>query len=110
MLSFVFWCFFLIVERGVVALVPLMNLTFPGFHYFLLQTLELTNISKQELVWKFDLDAAGKAVDDGAFKFSLYTGVLHPGQYTVVTVWFCPCKYFFGGGEGWGICLLYIYV
>ncbi|XP_070587019.1 cilia- and flagella-associated protein 47-like isoform X1 [Erythrolamprus reginae] len=50
----------------------------------------LKNISKKQLTWRFDLDAAGKAVDDGIFKFSLHTGILYPGQNTTVTICFCP--------------------
>ncbi|XP_003218974.3 cilia- and flagella-associated protein 47 isoform X1 [Anolis carolinensis] len=56
-----------------------------------IKKLHLENISKKDITWRFDLDAAGKAVDDGIFKFSLYTGVLRPGQYTVATICFCPC-------------------
>ncbi|XP_053166997.1 cilia- and flagella-associated protein 47 isoform X2 [Hemicordylus capensis] len=55
-----------------------------------IKKLQLRNISKKQVIWKLDLDAAGKAVDDGVFKFSLHTGVLCPGQYTVVTICFCP--------------------
>ncbi|XP_066477404.1 cilia- and flagella-associated protein 47 [Tiliqua scincoides] len=54
------------------------------------KTLRLKNISKKQLTWKLDLDAAGNALDDGVFKFSLHTGLLYPGQYTVVSVFFCP--------------------
>ncbi|KAJ6667657.1 hypothetical protein lerEdw1_016778 [Lerista edwardsae] len=56
--------------------------------------LKLKNISKKQLTWKLDLDAAGNALDDGVFKFSLHTGLLSPGQFTIVTVFFCPRKYF----------------
>ncbi|KAJ7320665.1 hypothetical protein JRQ81_020176, partial [Phrynocephalus forsythii] len=56
-----------------------------------IKKLYLKNISKKQINWRLDLDDAGKAVDDGIFKFSLHTGVLYPGQYTVVTICFCPC-------------------
>ncbi|KAH0624767.1 hypothetical protein JD844_032546 [Phrynosoma platyrhinos] len=56
-----------------------------------IKKLHIKNVSRKEINWRFDLDAAGKAVDDGIFKFSLHTGVLSPGQYTVVTISFCPC-------------------
>ncbi|XP_028583251.2 cilia- and flagella-associated protein 47 isoform X2 [Podarcis muralis] len=55
-----------------------------------IKKLHLKNVSKKQITWRFDLDAAGKAVDSGIFKFSLYTGVLYPGQSTVVTICFCP--------------------
>ncbi|XP_060090088.1 cilia- and flagella-associated protein 47 [Heteronotia binoei] len=55
-----------------------------------IKKLHLNNISKQQLMWKLDLDAAGKAVDDGFFKFSLQSGILGPGQHTAVTISFCP--------------------
>ncbi|XP_015276849.1 PREDICTED: cilia- and flagella-associated protein 47 [Gekko japonicus] len=55
-----------------------------------IKKLHLNNISKQQLMWKLDLDAAGKAVDDGFFKFSLQFGTLSPGERTVVTISFCP--------------------
>ncbi|XP_059580365.1 cilia- and flagella-associated protein 47 [Alligator mississippiensis] len=54
------------------------------------QKLGLKNTSRQQLTWKLDLDSAGKAVEDGVFKFSLCTGVLVPRQKTSVTVSFCP--------------------
>ncbi|XP_077199055.1 cilia- and flagella-associated protein 47 isoform X2 [Paroedura picta] len=50
----------------------------------------LHNISKQQLMWKLDLDSAGKAVDDGIFRFSLQFGDLSPGQRTAITISFCP--------------------
>uniref|UniRef100_A0ABM5FY67 Cilia- and flagella-associated protein 47 n=1 Tax=Pogona vitticeps TaxID=103695 RepID=A0ABM5FY67_9SAUR len=56
-----------------------------------IKKLHLNNISKKQVNWRLDLDAAGKAVEDGIFKFSLHTGVLYPGQYTVITICFCPC-------------------
>ncbi|XP_060129517.1 cilia- and flagella-associated protein 47 isoform X2 [Zootoca vivipara] len=55
-----------------------------------IKKLHLNNVSKKQITWRFDLDAAGKAVDNGIFKFSLFTGVLYPGQSTVVTICFCP--------------------
>ncbi|XP_039185523.1 cilia- and flagella-associated protein 47 [Crotalus tigris] len=55
-----------------------------------IKKLYLKNISKKQLTWRFDLDGAGKAVDDGIFKFSLHTGILYPGQNTAVTICFCP--------------------
>ncbi|XP_044297815.1 cilia- and flagella-associated protein 47 isoform X4 [Varanus komodoensis] len=55
-----------------------------------IKKLQLSNISKQQITWRFDLDAAGKAVDDGIFKFSLHSGILYPGQFTIVTICFCP--------------------
>ncbi|KAG8136400.1 hypothetical protein E2320_004984, partial [Naja naja] len=60
-----------------------------------IKKLYLKNTSKKQLTWRFDLDAAGKAVDDGIFKFSLHTGILYPGQNTGVTICFCPCKNLF---------------
>ncbi|XP_062983760.1 cilia- and flagella-associated protein 47 [Elgaria multicarinata webbii] len=56
-----------------------------------IRKLQVNNISKKQITWRFDLDAAGKAVDDGIFKFSLHSGVLYPGQHTFVTICFCPC-------------------
>ncbi|XP_042314327.1 cilia- and flagella-associated protein 47 [Sceloporus undulatus] len=56
-----------------------------------IKKLQLKNISRKEINWRFDLDAAGRAVDDGIFKFSLHSGFLCPGHYTVVTISFCPC-------------------
>ncbi|XP_075446373.1 cilia- and flagella-associated protein 47 isoform X3 [Ascaphus truei] len=54
------------------------------------QKIELSNASKQNVTWKFDLDQVGKTVDDGIFKFSKCSGILEPGQINSVTVYFCP--------------------
>ncbi|XP_074844435.1 cilia- and flagella-associated protein 47 [Carettochelys insculpta] len=54
------------------------------------QKFVLKNISRQQVTWKLDLDGAGKAIEDGIFKFSLCAGALHEGQKTSITVGFCP--------------------
>ncbi|KAM9245460.1 cilia- and flagella-associated protein 47 [Leptosomus discolor] len=54
------------------------------------QKLDLKNISRQQLMWKFNCDDAGKNIEDGIFKFSQQTGFLDPGQKTSIAVYFCP--------------------
>ncbi|CAM4444816.1 unnamed protein product [Lepidochelys kempii] len=54
------------------------------------QKFDLKNTSRQQVTWQLDLDGAGKAIEDGIFKFSLCAGVLDPGQKTSITVGFCP--------------------
>ncbi|CAH2223146.1 cilia- and flagella-associated 47 [Pelobates cultripes] len=54
------------------------------------EKLELTNISKQVVNWKLNLDQAGGVIENGIFKFSKRSGVLQPGEMTCITVSFCP--------------------
>ncbi|XP_041438289.1 cilia- and flagella-associated protein 47 isoform X2 [Xenopus laevis] len=54
------------------------------------QEIELTNISKKNVTWKFNLDRAEKKIDDGIFKFSKHSGTLEPGQKSSIAVNFCP--------------------
>ncbi|XP_069034828.1 cilia- and flagella-associated protein 47-like isoform X2 [Lepisosteus oculatus] len=54
------------------------------------QTLELKNISQEDLKWKFDMSTVAEEINKGVFNLSLETGTLKPNQSVSITVSFSP--------------------
>ncbi|XP_075708861.1 cilia- and flagella-associated protein 47 isoform X2 [Rhinoderma darwinii] len=59
------------------------------------QALDLSNISKQTVSWRLNLDQTLETLKNGIFKFSKCSGVLEPGETSTINVHFCP-----GAGPG----------
>ncbi|XP_044141503.1 cilia- and flagella-associated protein 47 [Bufo gargarizans] len=57
------------------------------------QVLQLSNISKKQVSWRFNLDQTLETLKNGIFKFSKRSGALHPGETSRINVHFCPGKY-----------------
>ncbi|KAM8977297.1 LOW QUALITY PROTEIN: cilia- and flagella-associated protein 47 [Pelodytes ibericus] len=54
------------------------------------QRIELTNLSKQIVTWKLNLDEVATILEDGVFRFFKRSGTLQPGQVNYINVSFCP--------------------